>query len=134
MIDRCKPGNKDARYYFEKGIVVCCRWMKFENFLEDMGLRPSETHSLDRIRNSEGYCSDNCRWATKEQQSQNSVQSKIWTINGIDYPSARSAGLALGVTAGAIRQWCHGKKSGDYFYPPRPGCTCSLLYPQREQL
>lgn len=71
MIQRCKnKKNPGFRYYGERGIVVCERWHKFENFYADMGKRPDNT-SIDRIDNEGNYEPSNCRWATKLEQSLN---------------------------------------------------------------
>lgn len=82
MIARCTNYNNTSyKNYGGRGITVCKRWLKFENFLKDMGLRPEKT-SLDRINNNKGYCKSNCRWATKEQQSNNRKDNIILKYKG----------------------------------------------------
>jgi hypothetical protein len=73
MLTRCYNINsKDYRNYGLRGIIVCDRWKNsFNNFVSDMGERPSNEHSLDRIDNNGNYEKANCRWATKVQQSNN---------------------------------------------------------------
>jgi hypothetical protein len=71
MINRCS--NPDcAAYprYGGRGIVVCDRWLKYENFFFDMGPRP-EGKSLERKNNDGNYEPDNCKWATAQEQSEN---------------------------------------------------------------
>jgi hypothetical protein len=72
MRERCNNKNRPAyQSYGAKGIRYCERWEVFENFLADMGLRPSPAHTLERIDNSGNYGPDNCKWGTKAEQSQN---------------------------------------------------------------
>jgi len=81
MIQRCtNPRRREYRYYGGRGIIVCERWLVFDNFLEDMGERPPnpEGHagkrgywSLDRRDNNGDYARDNCRWATRSEQQRN---------------------------------------------------------------
>lgn len=74
MIRRCySPNNPIYKHYGGRGITVCARWRGktgFWNFVEDMGER-AEGMSLDRIDNKRNYTPNNCRWATKTQQSNN---------------------------------------------------------------
>ena len=72
MKQRCLDKNNERwDQYGGRGIGVCDRWLKFENFYEDMGDPPTKKHSLDRIDNDLGYSKENCRWATWSQQSSN---------------------------------------------------------------
>lgn len=72
MRSRCKNSHdKDFKHYGGRGIRVCARWDRFEDFLEDMGPRPSSQHSIDRIDCDGNYEPGNCRWATTYEQAQN---------------------------------------------------------------
>ncbi|ULT55402.1 AP2 domain-containing protein [Neobacillus drentensis] len=73
MISRCENINdKSFPDYGGRNIKVCDNWRtSFEKFLEDMGERPTDKHSIDRIDVNGNYEPSNCRWATKEVQSRN---------------------------------------------------------------
>lgn len=76
---------KDPRYprYGARGIRMCWRWKKsFENFLSDMGPRPSPDHSLHRIDNDRGYRPDNCVWTTREIQCRNRRTTRLLRFRG----------------------------------------------------
>lgn len=87
MLSRCRNPS-DARYprYGARGITVCERWNRFENFLEDMGLRPSSKHSLDRKENDGNYTPENCQWATKREQANNRRVTKMLTYEDRTQP------------------------------------------------
>jgi len=84
MMARCRnPKTKHYRLYGGRGITVCERWLKFENFLLDMGLRPSDKYSLDRYPNKDGnYEPGNCRWATIFEQNSNKNNNVFYEHEG----------------------------------------------------
>lgn len=101
----------DSRYV-QLGVQVCERWEKsLENFIEDMGQRPSNKHSIDRIDNLGNYEPGNCRWATAKTQSVNRRHVQLHTING----ESRTLG-----------DWCKQFDigyPGAYFRLKKPGAT-----------
>jgi hypothetical protein len=83
MRQRCEnPNNHNYPRYGGRGIRVCERWMKFQNFLIDMGERPTPKHSIERKDNNGNYEPGNCVWATPAQQSRNRRISFLLTMNG----------------------------------------------------
>lgn len=79
MIQRCyNLKNKSFENYGGRGIKVCPRWRdSFENFLTDMGPTYMAGLSIDRYPDNDGnYEPDNCRWATRKQQNNNTRRAK----------------------------------------------------------
>jgi hypothetical protein len=76
MRKRCgDPRNIGWSDYGGRGITVCGRWRdSFENFLADMGSKPTPQHSIDRINNDGNYEPANCRWASRSEQERNKRQ------------------------------------------------------------
>jgi hypothetical protein len=93
--------------YGGRGITVCARWLNsFENFLSDMGERPSPKHSLDRIDGDGDYTPDNCRWATYEEQWQTRRDRQPITYAGRSQllPAwAQETGIGYGVLKSRLR-------------------------------
>lgn len=83
MITRCRnPKHTSYHNYGARGITVCERWMEFENFVQDMGKRPSSDYSIERKKNNLGYCPENCYWATMKTQSNNTRSNRNITYKG----------------------------------------------------
>lgn len=85
MLQRCtNPRNRGYRNYGGRGIAVCDRWLNsFENFIADMGRRPSQELMLERKNNDGPYCPENCVWATRKEQNRNTRQNRLLTHAGM---------------------------------------------------
>ena len=99
MRKRCRwTGHHAYHNYGGRGIEVCTRWDEsFTAFLEDMGEKPSPSHSLDRIDNSGNYSPENCKWVTWKEQQNNRRDNIALEIDG-EFKSipewARESGVA----------------------------------------
>ena len=102
MLRRCQQESA-ANYhsYGGRGITVCERWLVYENFLADMGRRPSSRHSIERVNVNGNYEPGNCIWATKEVQVNNTTRNVIHEVNGQRLTNTQLA-AQMNVTPGTI--------------------------------
>ena len=101
MKDRCyNPNNNQFKDYGERGIEICDRWKdSFENFIADMGLKPSNKHSIDRIDVNGNYEPENCKWSTNQEQARNrrnQRDAKLIDPEGQEYL----------IAGGLVKQFC----------------------------
>ena len=83
MKQRCSnPKSANWFDYGGRGITVCERWLKFDNFYADMGPRPNDEHSLERRDGDAGYEPSNCVWATADVQARNKRNTRWITYKG----------------------------------------------------
>lgn len=86
MKARCdNPNHKAYMRYGGRGITYDPKWKNFMNFINDMGLKPEPKMELDRIDNDKNYCKENCRWATKKEQTRNrggKRATRLYTYDG----------------------------------------------------
>ncbi len=114
MIRRCTAKSADSyERYGGRGIAVCKRWMKFSNFLDDMGRRPSDQHSIERKNNNKNYDPANCVWGTIRSQNSNKRSTIILTAFGKSQPLAfwsEESGIARCTIYQRVRHgWPHAK-------------------------
>lgn len=77
MKGRCtNPNSKVYKWYGGRGIIFDPKWNTFSGFLEDMGYKPFDDYSLDRIDSDKNYCKENCRWIPRKDQSKNTRKTK----------------------------------------------------------
>lgn len=97
MNQRCRnPKQRDFRLYGGRGITVCDRWKRFENFLSDMGPSWKCGLWLERKNNDGGYCPENCTWETPSVQCLNKKNGKILHVSGKALNLSRWSRLAGG--------------------------------------
>ena len=111
MKQRCiNPNDTTYKNYGGRGISVCDRWLKFENFYADMGERPKGM-SIERIDNNGNYCPENCCYATQKEQMRNTRRTVTVKYQGKEQCMAAWA-EELGINQGTL--WYRLKH-----YPPQ---------------
>ena len=113
MKSRCySTSHTSYKYYGALGVTVCPEWLGengFNQFLADMGPKPSPLHSIDRIKTELGYSKNNCRWTTKDVQQRNTTVTNNLTINGRTMCAkdwAAEAGISYTTLLGRLkRHW-----------------------------
>ena len=112
MRGRCNnPNNANYHNYGGRGISVCPEWDDFDTFLRDMGERPSNRHSIDRIDNDGNYEPENCRWALQSTQMRNTRTCKaVKASDGREFGSLAEAAEAVGITSSGISACIKGRQ------------------------
>lgn len=115
MKSRCyNRRNNRYRYYGAEGIRVCKRWHKFENFLADMGHKPSRTATLERKNGKKSYGPRNCIWLDRALQSGNR-RITVWvTLRNGDRVCMAEACRRIG----AVSRWVAYSRVRDLGWSP----------------
>lgn len=103
MKRRCRDSKEQCyKYYGGRGISYCESWEKFENFLADMGKKPSSRHTLGRLDNDGDYEPSNCAWQSRKEQANSTSRNHFETFNGETLTIAQWANK-LGVPYGRLQ-------------------------------
>jgi hypothetical protein len=107
MKDRCSNHkNKGYAAYGGRGIRVCDRWCaSFEDFIADMGSRPSRRHSIDRINVNGNYEPGNCKWSTRKEQDLNRRDIMKVRYHDATVPLRTAVEMAGDVVMFATAKW-----------------------------
>lgn len=126
IIQRCtNPNNPRYKIYGGRGITISNEWLDFECFYSDMGKRPPGK-SIDRKNNDLGYSKDNCRWATRKEQDNNTSKNHFVTHDGTTKTVTEWAefiGLSYECLRGRFRKGWSAEKA----------LTTSLQYSQHDR-
>jgi hypothetical protein len=106
MRKRCENSNsKSYPDYGGRGINVCQRWKTFENFLADMGPRPSPKHEITRTENDGNYDPSNCEWSddARQQNINRRGMGKTSRFRGVDFWAGHKWRARFNVKGGDAR-------------------------------
>lgn len=86
MKQRCfNSKNKHFKNYGGRGVTVCDKWLTFDGFFEDMGIKPGKEYSLDRVDTNGNYSKENCKWSTRYTQDRNRRDSVYLVYKNNNY-------------------------------------------------
>lgn len=107
MKSRCyRKTDADYPNWGGRGITVCDSWRNsFAQFLQDMGRRPANKESIDRIDPYSNYEPGNCRWATMHEQVTENLRRAIpVTVDGKEFPTMSAACRHLGLNPATLNE------------------------------
>jgi hypothetical protein len=135
MKGRCRnPRNRQFPDYGARGIRVCERWDSFATFISDMGRRPSDKHSIERIDNDGDYEPGNCRWALQIEQNRNSRHNHLVDIGRDQLVPMSVAAEVAGLSYHAMKQRVRKGVSGAALVaPPLSPREASALHWERRR-
>lgn len=128
MINRCNnPKCSDYDLYGGRGVTLCDEWRSDFKRFYDWAIQNGWKKGLqiDRIDNEAGYSPENCRFVSCKTNNANRRSSRIWVVDGVEYPTAKTAAEELNVGWWIIQKWCNSDT-------PRKGCSSRLKYPPEE--
>lgn len=102
---RCNSSDNPAYHnYGGRGIYMTSEWNDFENFYEwAMANGYQDDLSVDRIDNDGPYSPENCRWATRLEQANNTRSNIRLEWNGVTYSSFCALSRAVGIPQSTLR-------------------------------
>jgi hypothetical protein len=101
MKNRCyQPSHRKFKNYGDKGIKVCERWHDYNNFIADMGKKPTVNHTIGRLDHSKDYELTNCEWQTRTKQARTSQHTKITLVIAREIRMMYNKGYSLRDLAG----------------------------------